>query len=294
MPNDNKDQESKESSLHAELQKKQDAKLHREKMRRVLEEVENAVRGKQISGKKGVDKAHRKSAKAYQEFMEMRSRKSSNDSLQVGTFFSWMMDSVPEFKALVKSIMYKGHAYRKQSIGDPVSIFIVKNLASGYYSYLAPPHLDEDFQLPDIKYILDVDSDGKLNIEMLHDSFGSLFDDDNGNYSEENAKEVYQILNGYMYEWIESLDGLGPEDQGYFIALEGNPPKPTVYPKAYGEFVEGNWEVKEGCENQFVTADKMMDIAEGCGYPDKSFAAFLKNKCPDVNLEQVDSPRPRM
>ncbi len=296
MPRDANDKKKlEESSMHAELNKIKVAKEYEEKMQRIREKVDNSVRSKEIATQKGVNHKLNEASKHFQTVKKMHSGESphSNKSMQVGTFFSWIMDSEPEFRAIVYTICLNAHAKRKQYVGDPASLWLLGKGAYGYY-YLKESFSSEDIrQLPDIKYITSIDEDGKLNMEILQESFGDLLNDENGNFSEEKANEIQQILQGYISEWVDTLDGLGPNGLGYFMSVSGRPPERRLYSKEFGEPDPSgaNWKIRPGEEDNFVKKEDFSYVIDGCGYPEKSFSSYLHAKCHDVNLEEDTSYR---
>lgn len=293
MSKDNKELE--ESALHEELLKKAAAKEHEEKLERVREKLNNTLDIRDRKASEGVKKKLKDAKKYYQTVEEMKSGKSpsSNKNMEFGTFFSWVMNSAPEFEGIVKVICYNAHAKRKQIIGDPMSRMIIGKSAYGYHYLVESLGPNGDMQFPDIKYITDVDADGKLQLQLMQDSFDGLLNNPDGSYNQEAADEIQQIFQGYVHEWINTLDGVGPTGEGYFMAQIGNTPEYRIYSKEFGEQdpMTNTWKLKPGSENNFVKPEEYDDILNGCGSPEKSFSVYLQDKCHDVNLEPVAAPR---
>lgn len=290
MPKNIKDLQ--ESAIHNELEKTRVAKEYKERLRWVQEQQEASARVRQTKISKDLQKKQESTEKNMQIVRDMKSGKnqSSNRSQEFGTFYSWIMNSVPEFEAIVKAICYNVHAKRKQYIGGPLTAMVGKGLDSVYYNAAKYFKSGDAIQLPDIKYVTDIDADGRLQLELMQDSFGDLLKNEDGSFDEETAANLQSIFQGYVNEWIDSLDGI--DGEGYFIASMGNPPESRVYKKADGvQDASGKFNPRPECIHNFVKKDDYENLVRGLGHPEKSLSVFLQDKCHDVNIEEVRTLR---
>lgn len=301
MPN-SRDEENKKKALEDEkIKQLHAAKDHEERMKRIREKTDASSKKKQNAANKDVQKKYQKAQEYLQKLEKLKEQGQGSKNMQVGTYFSWIMDGVPEFEALVKYVSNYLQSKRKQYLGNPISCWVHGTSAYAYYSIAE--RFGEGRQISDIKFIPELNEEGRVNLQMLRESYGNLFEDEKGEYSEEKASVVYQILNEYMEEWISSLDNLlvknnagdFEEKPGYFFVENGNPKVKKLYSKEYGEKdADNNLILKSGNEDNFVKKDEFNFILKGCGYPEKSFSTFLENKCSYLRLDEEAVFRPGM
>jgi len=284
----NNPKDSQEAAQDDALKKKKSALENQDKLQRIQEQKEYASRVRQARITKGVNDTIRKAEenkKLVQDYKSGRSQQGSNRSQEFGTFYSWIMNSVPEFEAIVKSICYSVLAKRKQYIGGPLTAKFGSGVDSLYYNTAGYFDSKDNIKLPAFKYINEVDTDGKLTFKLMEDVFEDLLKNEKGEKDQELADLSQQIFQGYVNEWLDSLDGL--DGEGYFIAKMGNPPEYRVYKKEDGEKPAGSDEyiLKPGSENNFLQKDAYENLVQGLGYPEKSLSVYLQNKCLDRGIE---------
>ena len=283
------------------------------KLQGIYEAEASAVRHR---AQKDLQKEQGEANKYFRKIEDYRNQPRSNQTYHVGSVASWMMESEDRFKNIVKFIVHRQKAFRKEKIGAPV-----RSALAGYSTWAANWLYEKSFgeydiENPNFRYSVELGDNGQLYADWFEESFGDLFLDEEGNYVPKEAGEINALLQQTMHLWIESLDGLDPEEpQGYFIVKVGdNPENSVVYPKSVGKLENGNWvldkdilrehyaddqlegkdgqivpsltaEPKSGKENLYINKEKFAQMMDGFGNPDKNIENFVASIFTDTDLE---------
>ena len=179
------------------------------------------------------------------------------------------------------------------------------------------------YDIPDLKYFTEVADDGTLSQAWVADSFKGLFNDAQGNHSEEAAREVQKELQTAVEEWIDTLNEpqAPPNDappHGYFRGPnEGDAKNPQyrMYPKNVGvqlpnagawvlnpEIVQAKYHdhyctnvngvltpkpgapTKDGSEPLYVSPKQFKKLRDNTDHPEKSLGSFLGDRFDDVTI----------
>lgn len=282
-----------ESELHKKLM--EDAAQNREAEERKKKAYLNQTRyeGLKEAGVKKTAKDEKISAEQWAKLDRWTKEGRNTQNMQVGTYFSWIMDGEPQCKALIKFLVHGSKAklrpyisFGVQNVLAPVG-YGLTDAAKYSYKYMSGKLKEETgIELPDLKYIAELDENGKLNLNFMRECFGDLLNDENGEFSDQKLQVYYNTLNIYFLQWLDSLDGLNNE-KGYFI--DNN----KVYRKEHGDYANDKWKVKPDFVYEALNQEQFKEVLQGCGYPEKSFATFLKNKVPDLDLRQHHTPAPK-
>ena len=247
----------------------------------------------------------------------------SNQNLHVGSIGSWIMDNEERFRNIVKFLIYRFKVFRKEYASLPL-----KSSVAGYGTWAANWLYEKafgeyDIEHPDFRYSVELGENGELYADWFFESLGDMFKDENGDIDEQSLKDFNDFLQEAMLLWIESLDGADPDEpEGYFVIKVGTDPvNNVVYPKSFGQEVNGQWVLKEeileerygrdgidydtydhptpkpdakplpGYDDLHVSKDKFAQMINGFGNSDRSLEGFMASLFPDSDL-QLEPPEP--
>jgi hypothetical protein len=315
---------SEDDKKQSDLKKNIDLQSHNKKYAEAMAELRRKTDKKTDESTarqtKRLEKHQKKTNKEYQK-IEKAKENYRDANIHMSSVASMLMDAAPRLETLAWYFCSK-----KRELTTQAGIAMTSSWHKTHKAYHDVEQYfssGEPVDIPDLKYFTEVAEDGTLSQHWIGDSFDGLFDDEDGNYSEENAKEVQAELQTAVVAWIETLNEpqAPPNDappHGYFIGPnegDDNNPQFRLYPKNVGKQpphggawildeakVQERYEdhyckringvltpipeapTKAGFEPLYVQPEQFKKLRENTDHPEKSLGSFLEDRFDDVTI----------
>ncbi|MDF1757243.1 MAG: hypothetical protein P1U74_02985 [Legionellaceae bacterium] len=331
MSSSNKENQDK-ANLEKTLQTKASNKRYSEEIAALREKVERDRQGQLKFQQKEIKKVDQDIDIIVKKLTESQNSK-TDDNVHIQSVASMLMMAAPRLKNIA---WFARNNYKKGSkkLQHNITMMIPAWHSGHKFAHDAAkkfsPGEDEDIEIPDLKYFTQVSEDGALSQHWSTASFCGLFDNENGEFDPEQAKEVEAELQEAVIDWINSLDY--PDAGGYCIGADeagpGGPPIRKLYPKSACKQLpnEGDWVLKEdkikeiydendliehgdksagtyyltpkpgavprpGKEPNYIKPAAFEEMRDNVAHPEKSLGSFLEKRFEGVDLS-YESPRP--
>lgn len=321
---DSKDEKNQQKQ--SAMKKVFDDEAHR-RAKELLEEqlqrrIKNAQKIRNDKEQKQITNAEQKRQRSLAK-IEDRIARDHVTNLHISSLQSMLMEMEPAMKDLIYLLVYSAIIQSKK-----LSVPLRNQFTSGSWPWLkgrigALIFSPDPVAIPELQFAAETDEHGRISLHWARDSFGELFTVANNASPEVRQKveeafsKVEQLLEESLFAWIETLDGLGPEGLGYFLAPSGDAKNRQylVYPKSVGKLVDDKWVLDEdkvkdsyaedNCEliNGVLTPKLGVSPKDGKSAlhvdpnvfkklmfndSERSFSTYFNNKYQDIKARLVD------